>query len=408
MKTTFDVNKIRKDFPLIDGQPLAYLDNSATSQKPVQVLAAVEQFYREQNANPFRGLYELSNIATNAYEEARSLCAEFIGAADSCEVIFTRNASESLNLLAYSLGRGLTAEDEIISTVAEHHSNMLPWQHTARAIGATVRYLHPDREGNFSLEEFKSLLSSKTKIVAMTQMSNVFGRAIDLKPFIDAAHESGAVFVADASQSIAHMPVNVQELDVDFLAFSGHKMLAPMGIGVLYGKTKLLEKMPPFLTGGEMIEYVTLEDTTYAPLPHKFEAGTVNAGGAVGLGAAIRYLNAMDRAAALAHEDALTARAIDGLMQIPHVNIVGAKDAADHHGIVTFTIDDVHPHDVAAILADANIAVRAGHHCTQPLHQYMEIPSTTRASLMFYNTFEEIDRFADAVSRIRGLMGYND
>jgi len=408
MKTQFDVYTLRKDFPLLTSSSLAYLDNSATSQKPAQVLAAVEHFYREQNANPFRGLYELSDSATTAYEDARALCAEFIHAKDPCEIIFTRNATESLNLLAYSLGRGLTAEDEILSTVAEHHSNMLPWQHTARAIGATVRYLHPDREGNFSLKEFKTLLSSKTKIVAMTQMSNVFGRAIDLKPFIDAAHEAGAVFVADASQSIAHMSVDVQALDVDFLAFSGHKMLSPMGIGVLYGKTKLLEKMPPFLTGGEMIEYVTLEETTYAPLPHKFEAGTVNAGGAVGLGAAIRYLQAMDREASFAHEDALTARAMDALKQIPHVNILGAKDPADHHGIVTFTIDDVHPHDVAAILAEANVAVRAGHHCTQPLHQYLGVPSTTRASLMFYNTFEEIDRFTDCVSRIRTLMGYKN
>ena len=288
---SLDIQKIRSDFPFFDNSDLAYLDNSATTQRPRQVVEAVADYEYHHNSNPFRGLYELSIDATERYEAARAKVAKFINAKSDKEIIFTRNASESLNLVAYSLGEMCLKEgDEVITTVVEHHSNMLPWRLAAKRYGATVKYLECEEDGSFSLEKFKSLLTDKTKIVAMTAMSNIFGRIIDIKSFAAAAHEVCAYFVADGAQSVPHSKTDVQNLDVDFLAFSGHKMLAPMGIGVLYGKEELLKKMPPFLSGGEMIEYVTFEDITYAELPHKFEAGTVNAGGAVGLAAAIDYI----------------------------------------------------------------------------------------------------------------------
>ena len=404
---SLDIQKIRSDFPFFDKSDLAYLDNSATTQRPRQVVEAVADYEYHHNSNPFRGLYELSIDATDRYETARTKVAKFINAKSDKEIIFTRNASESLNLVAYSLGEMCLKEgDEVITTVVEHHSNMLPWRLAAKRYGATVKYLECEEDGSFSLEKFKSLLTDKTKIVAMTAMSNIFGRIIDIKSFAAAAHEVGAYFVADGAQSVPHSKTDVQNLDVDFLAFSGHKMLAPMGIGVLYGKEELLKKMPPFLSGGEMIEYVTFEDITYAELPHKFEAGTVNAGGAVGLAAAIDYIEQIGIEVIEERELELTRMALEGMQAIPHITVLGSDKAEEHHGILTFKIDGVHPHDIAAIIADSNVAVRAGHHCAEPLHHFIGIPSTTRASLMFYNTEEEVERLLEVMRNIRKMMGY--
>ena len=404
-----NVNEIRKDFPFFEKSTLAYLDNSATTQRPRQVIEAVADYYYHHNSNPFRGLYELSIDATERYEEARRTVADFIGAPTDREIIFTRNASESLNLVAFSLGEMCLGEgDEVITTVVEHHSNMLPWRHAAARHGAKVKYLECEPDGTFSLEKFKGLLSEKTKIVSMTAMSNIFGNVIDIKAFADAAHEVGAYFVTDGAQSVPHSITDVKKLGVDFLAFSGHKLLAPMGIGVLYGKEEILEKMPPFLTGGEMIEYVTLEDVTYAELPHKFEAGTVNAGAAVGLAKAIEYIKNIGLEEIEERELSLTKLALEGMQAIPHITVLGTDRPEEHHGIITFKVEGVHPHDIAAIIADADVAVRAGHHCAEPLHQFLGIPSTTRASLMFYNTEEEVERFLDIVRKIRPMMGYPD
>ena len=395
-----NVNDIRKDFPFFEKSTLAYLDNSATTQRPRQVVEAVADYEYHHNSNPFRGLYELSIDATERYEAARAKVAGFINAESDKEIIFTRNASESLNLVAYSLSEMLNKEgklgegDEIITTVVEHHSNMLPWRLAAERYGATVKFLECEEDGSFSPGRFKELLTDRTRIVAMTAMSNIFGRVIDIKAFAGAAHEVGAYFIADGS--------------LDFLAFSGHKMLAPMGIGVLYGKQEILEKMPPFLSGGEMIEYVTLDSITYAELPHKFEAGTVNAGGAVGLAAAIDYIESVGLHNIEERELELTKIALDGMKKIPHVIVLGSDAAEEHHGILTFKIEGVHPHDIAAIIADSDVAVRAGHHCAEPLHQFIKIPSTTRASLMFYNTEEEVERLLEVMSKIRPMMGYPD
>ena len=409
-----NVNDIRKDFPFFEKSTLAYLDNSATTQRPRQVVEAVADYEYHHNSNPFRGLYELSIDATERYEAARAKVAGFINAESDKEIIFTRNASESLNLVAYSLSEMLHKEgklgegDEIITTVVEHHSNMLPWRLAAERYGATVKFLECEEDGSFSLDRFKELLTDRTRIVAMTAMSNIFGRVIDIKAFAGAAHEVGAYFIADGSQSVPHSKTDVQDLGVDFLAFSGHKMLAPMGIGVLYGKQEILEKMPPFLSGGEMIEYVTLDSITYAELPHKFEAGTVNAGGAVGLAAAIDYIESIGLHNIEERELELTKIALDGMKKIPHVIVLGSDAAEEHHGILTFKIEGVHPHDIAAIIADSDVAVRAGHHCAEPLHQFIKIPSTTRASLMFYNTEEEVERLLEVMSKIRPMMGYPD
>ena len=406
---SIDVQKIRKDFPFFDNTELCYFDNSATTQRPRAVMEALTDYYYYHNSNPFRGLYELSIDATDRYEAARHNVAQFINASSDCEIIFTRNASESLNLVAYSLGSMCLSEgDEIITTVVEHHSNMLPWRLAAERSGAAVKYLECEQDGSFKLEKLEALLTDRTKIVAMTAMSNIFGRVNDIKRFAAAAHKKGAYFVADGAQSVPHSITDVQDLDVDFLAFSGHKMLAPMGIGVLYGKEELLNKMPPFLSGGEMIEYVSLEDISYAELPHKFEAGTVNAGGAVALSAAIDYINSIGIKNIEEREQALTTMALEEMKKIPHIRILGSDDPAEHHGIITFRVDGVHPHDTAAIMAEDNVAIRAGHHCAEPLHHFIGIPSTVRASILFYNTEEEIEKLVKSVASLRRRMGYGE
>ncbi len=407
---------LRSDFPLLNSRNVVYLDNGATSQKPLCVINAESAYYERHNANPLRGLYELSMDATNDYEDARREVASFIGAARPEEIIFTRNATESLNLVSYSYGSSHVAEgDEIIVSISEHHSNLLPWQRLAREKHAKLVWFECDAEGYYDPQRLEALVSERTKIVAIAQMSNIFGRINDIRAFADIAHRAGAVLVCDGAQSVPHIPVDVRDLDVDFLAFSGHKMYAPMGIGVLYARYELLEEMPPFLYGGEMIEYVTRDSATYAEIPHKFEAGTVNVGGAVGLAEAVRYIRRIGFETIEKREGALCERAMEGMKRIPHVHVIGAPDAKDHHGILTFTIDGVHPHDVAAIFDSANIAVRAGHHCAQPLHQYLrtllptlEVLSTTRASIGLYNTPEDIDAFLDCLSGIRGAMGYTD
>ena len=398
---------IRGDFPILAGSDLIYFDNAATTQKPRQVLDAVVNYYNTQNANPLRGLYGLSVAATEAYEGARETVRAFIGARSASEIIFTRNATEAFNLVAYSYGRTrVKAGDNIVIAVSEHHSNILPWQMVARETGAELRYLECGSEGKYSEEQIDSLIDERTAIVAVAQVSNVLGVSLPVESIIAKAHSAGAVVVIDGAQSTPHAPVDVTALDADFFAFSGHKLLAPMGIGVLYGKETLLEAMPPFLSGGEMIEYVTREDATYAELPHKFEAGTVNAGGAVGLAAAIDYLTNIGLEAVAAHETALTARMMTALKAIPHVSILGSDDPADHHGIVSFNIEGCHPHDVASILDTDGICVRAGHHCAQPLLAHLGIGATCRASVYLYNTEAEVDRFAAALENVRKELGY--
>lgn len=404
-----DAKEVRKDFPFFAKSDLAYLDNSATSQRLQSVLDAEVKFYEENNANPFRGLYDMSVRATEAYEDARETVRAFINAKEVGEIIFTRNASESLNLVAYSFGsKFFKEEDEILVSIEEHHSNMLPWRYAAERAGATVKYLYVDADGKMTPEMVKAALTPKTKLFAVTQVSNIMGRTNDIKAFAKICHENGTYLVADGAQSVPHMPVDVQDLDCDFLAFSGHKMLGPMGIGVLYGKRELLEQMPPFLSGGEMIQSVTEDRITLEELPHKFEAGTVNAAGAVGLAEAMHYIKKIGFADIQERENALCTRAYQGMQEIPHVTVLGSDDPNDHHGILTFKVDNVHPHDIAAIFASENVAVRAGHHCAQPLLLHIGVPNTTRASVMFYNTEEEVDRFLDVLSQIRGAMGYAD
>lgn len=399
----------RNDFPLLMQNKIIYIDNAATSQRPQCVIDAEGDFYKNYNANPLRGLYSLSVEATEVYENAREAVRKFIGAEKSNEIIFTRNTTESLNLVAYSYGlSNVKKGDEIVVSIMEHHSDLLPWQMVAKTCGAELKFIECAKDGSIDLEKVKELITSRTKIVAMTQVSNVLGREYPVKEIAKLAHEKGAVMVVDGAQSTPHMRVDVTDLDADFFAFSGHKLLAPMGIGVLYGKEELLEKMPPFLSGGEMIDSVTRTSAVYAELPHKFEAGTVNAAGAAGLKAAIDYIEKVGFDYIGEREIALTSRAIEKMKKIPHVNIIGSENADEHTGIVTFTIDNVHPHDISEILAADGIAVRAGHHCAQPLLTHLGLISTARASFAFYNTEDEVDKFTDSVATIRERMGYGE
>lgn len=399
----------RNDFPLLMQNKIIYIDNAATSQRPQCVIDAEGDFYKNYNANPLRGLYSLSVEATEVYENAREAVRKFIGAEKSNEIIFTRNTTESLNLVAYSYGlSNVKKGDEIVVSIMEHHSDLLPWQMVAKTCGAELKFIECAKDGSIDLEKVKELITSRTKIVAMTQVSNVLGREYPVKEIAKLAHEKGAVMVVDGAQSTPHMRVDITDLDADFFAFSGHKLLAPMGIGVLYGKEEILEKMPPFLSGGEMIDSVTRTSAVYAELPHKFEAGTVNAAGAAGLKAAIDYIEKVGFDYIGEREIALTSRAIEKMKKIPHVNIIGSENADEHTGIVTFTIDNVHPHDISEILAADGIAVRAGHHCAQPLLTHLGLNSTARASFAFYNTEDEVDKFTGSVATIRERMGYGE
>ena len=399
----------RQDFPLLRENPIVYLDSAATAQRPDVVIEAEMEFYRNYNANPLRGLYSLGIEATDRYEEARECVAKFIHAASAKEIIFTRNATESLNLIAYSYGLSHLREgDEIVVSILEHHSNQLPWRMVAEKTGAVVKYLECDRQGHISDADLQAAFSEKTKLVAVTQVSNVLGIRTPIDKIVALARKSGAVVVLDAAQSTPHMEVDVQKLGVDFLAFSGHKLMAPMGIGVLYGRKELLSEMSPFLTGGEMIRTVTRDKVVYAELPHKFEAGTVNGAGAWALAAAIRYLQEVGYEQIQKQELLLTTQLMDGLKKVPHVQVQGSPDPKEHCGIVSFTIDGVHPHDVSSILDADGIAVRAGHHCAQPLMQQIGVMSTTRASMYFYNTEEDIEKLLASVQTIRRRMGYGE
>ncbi len=411
-----DSKSIKKDFPLLSGgatRDLIYFDNAATTQRPSCVIDAVKNFYETANANPLRGLYALSVRATDMYEDSRRTVADFLNA-KSNEIIFTRNASESLNLVAYSYGlANVGPGDEIVVSCMEHHSNLLPWQMVCKTKGATLVFLESDLDGTISEVEWKSKIGPKTKIVSITHVSNVLGVTNPVRQIADYAHSvgnggKGAVVVVDAAQSVPHIPVDVVALGADFLAFSGHKICGPMGIGVLFGKIRLLEEMPPFLRGGEMIEYVTRDSATYAEVPHKFEAGTVNASGAVGLAAAINYVKNIGIAEIEKNDNALAELLIEKMRNIPHVKIIGSDNPARHCGIVTFTIDGVHPHDIASILDSENIAIRAGHHCAQPLMQKLGVGSTARASLYFYNTEQEVELFAEKLAKVRGWSGFRD
>ncbi len=401
------MNSFRKDFPIFSGNDVIYFDNAATTQRPVQVLDAMRQFNNSCNANPLRGLYDWSIRATEAYEDARHAAAQFIGADMDCEIVFTRNTTESLNLVAYSYGLSHVHEgDEIVISIMEHHSNILPWQMVCRQTGAKLIYMEPEKDGTLTEQEIRSKITDRTKIVSIAHVSNVLGVTNPVRKIADTAHAHGAVVVVDGAQSTPHIPVNVNELGADFYAFSGHKLCAPMGIGVLYGRKELLEDMPPFLTGGEMIEYVERQTATFADVPEKFEAGTVNAMGAVGLGAAIHYLQGVGFDTIRKTEEELTTRLMDGLSRIPEITVYGSSDPAKHCGIVTFNIEGCHPHDVASVLDTEHIAVRAGHHCAQPLMKWLQVNATTRASLYFYNTEEEVDRFVAAAGKVRGWLGY--
>ncbi|MGN1022112.1 MAG: aminotransferase class V-fold PLP-dependent enzyme [Lachnospiraceae bacterium] len=401
------MNEFRKDFPILQGTDTIYFDNAATTQRPACVMEAMTQFNNTCNANPLRGLYTWSIQATDAYEQARHEAAQLIHAQKDCEVIFTRNTTESLNLVAYSYGLShVKAGQEIVLSVMEHHSNILPWQMVARQTGAKLVYLEPDAEGTLTKEEIETKITDRAAIVAIGHVSNVLGVTNPVKEICETAHRHGAVCVVDGAQSTPHIPVDVQEIGCDFFAFSGHKLMGPMGVGVLYGKLELLEEMPPFLTGGEMIEYVTRESATFAEVPEKFEAGTVNASGAVGLAAAIRYLNGVGFDTVQKTEKALTKRLMEGLAAIPEVTVYGSKNPEKHCGIVTFNIEGCHPHDVASVLDTEHICIRAGHHCAQPLMQFLGVNATARASLYFYNTEEEVDRFVAAVGKVRGWLGY--
>ena len=397
----------KADFPIFAQDKTVYIDNAATAQRPACVLDAERNFYLEHNANPLRGLYALSVAATEDVEAAREAVRAFIGAQHREEIIFTRGTTESLNLVAYSYGRSqLHAGDEVLVSITEHHSNLLPWQAVCRETGAALRYIECEPDGRIDLDKAEKLMTDKTKLVAVAQVSNVLGRVNPIRALADMAHRVGAVLVCDGAQSTPHMPVDVQALGADFFAFSGHKIYGPMGIGVLYGRRELLEKMPPFLTGGEMIESVTRAGAVYAELPYKFEAGTGNAAGAVGLHAAIDYIGSIGFDTMHARELAVSRLAFEKLRALPHVHVLGAERAEAHNGILTFTLDDVHPHDIGEILAADGVAVRAGHHCAQPLLEHLGYRSTVRASFAFYNTADDAEKFIDSLSTVRERMGY--
>jgi len=407
----FDPEKLKKDFPIfnqeINGRPLIYLDNGATTQKPNQVINEIRRYNETSHGNPHRGAHQLSIRATEEYDNAKEKVKSFINAKSIEEIIFTRNTTESLNLIAYSYGMEFIKEnDEIVIAISEHHSNIIPWQKVAKDKNAILKYMYLDEEGRIPIDEIESKITSKTKLVSIAHMSNVLGTIHPIREIIERAHELGAVVVVDGAQSTPHIKVDVQDLNADFYVFSGHKMLAPMGIGVLYGKKELLENMPPFLTGGDMIEYVYEQDATFAPLPFKFEAGTQNVEGAIGLGAAIDYLQSVGLNEIEKYEKFLVEYALNKILDIPYVNIQGPKDLSMRGGIISFTIDDVHPHDISTILDSYGVAVRAGHHCAQPLMRYLELPATARASFYLYNTKEDIDQFIEGIKNVRKWLGY--
>ena len=388
------------DFPLLKNRKISYLDSGATTQKPIQVIEAVDEFYKNYNANPHRGAYSLSMEATEIYENTRTKIAKFINARHREEIIFSKNATESLNLIAYSYGLdNLKENDEIVISIMEHHSNLVPWQNVAKKTGAKLNYMYINDEFELSDEEIESKITDKTKIVGITHVSNVLGTINNIGKIIKYAHKKGAIVIVDASQSIPHMKIDVQELNADFLVFSGHKMLAPLGIGILYGKREILNEMNPFLMGGDMIEYVYEQTTTFAPLPNKFEAGTQNVEGVIGLGAAIDYIENIGYDKIQELEVEVVDYAIEKLSQLDYLTLYLTPNKCNHSSVISFNIKGVHPHDVASILDSEGVCVRSGNHCAQPLLRSMGIDSTCRASFYFYNSKEDVDKLIVALDK---------
>lgn len=391
---------IKKDFPLLENRNIAYLDSGATTQKPIQVINAIEEFYKKNNANPHRGAYTLSIEATEVYESTRQKIAKFINAKHPEEIIFSKNATESLNLIAYSYGMdNLKKDDEVVISIMEHHSNLVPWQKITKATESKLNYMYINEKFELSDEEIETKITDRTKIVGIAHVSNVLGTINNVKKIIKYAHKKGAVVIVDASQSIPHMKIDVQDLDADFLVFSGHKMLAPLGIGVLYGKREILNKMTPFLMGGDMIEYVYEQETTYAPLPNKFEAGTQNVEGVIGLGTAIDYIQDIGYDKMQEIENDVLAYARQELSKLDFLTLYMTPNEKNHSSVISFNIKGVHPHDVASILDSEGVCVRSGNHCAQPLMRFLGIDSTCRASFYFYNTKEDVDRLVHALNK---------
>jgi cysteine desulfurase/selenocysteine lyase len=407
----FDVHALRKDFPILErtldgGAPLVYLDSGATTQKPLQVLDAERDFYLHHNAAVHRGAHQLAGEATEAYEQARHTVARFIGAAAD-EVVFTRNTTEGINLVAYALGNAgrLGPGDRIVVTEMEHHANLVPWQQLAERTGASLDWFGLTDDGRLDLSRAGELLDERTKVLALGHQSNVLGTLNPVRELADRAHAFGTLVVVDGAQSVPHRPVDVTELGADFLAFSGHKMLGPNGVGVLWGRADLLAGLPPFLTGGSMIEIVEMDRTTFLPPPQRFEAGVPMTSQAVGLAAAVEYLERLGMAEVAAHEEALTARALELLAEVPGVRIVGPTELADRGSAVSFTVDGIHPHDVGQVLDERGVAVRVGHHCARPIVKRYGIPATTRASFYVYNTPAEVDALVEGVRAARTYFG---
>ena len=396
---------IRDDFPILKNRNIAYLDSGATTQKPKQVIKAIEDFYENYNANVHRGAYSLSTEASAIYEDTRTKIANFINAKHREEIIFSKNATESLNLIAYSYGLDkLKKDDEIVISIMEHHSNLVPWQKVAKQTDAKLNYMYINDEFEISDEEIENKITDKTKIVGITHVSNVLGTVNNIKKIIKYAHKKGAIVIVDASQSIPHMKIDVQDLDCDFLVFSGHKMLAPLGIGVLYGKREILNDMTPFLMGGDMIEYVYEQNTTFAPLPNKFEAGTQNIEGVIGLGSAIDYINNFGYDNIQKIENDLLSYAREELSKLDFLTLYLTPNKENHSSVISFNINGVHPHDVASILDSEGVCVRSGNHCAQPLLRFLGIDSTCRASFYFYNSKEDVDRLVKALNKAYNMF----
>ncbi len=403
-----EANPYKKDFPLFGRHPeVAFLDSAATAQRPAAVLDAQREFYETMNANPLRGLYELSYEATNAINDARKHIARFIGTGEDNwhDIVLCRNTSEALNLISFSLSEMvLKPGDEVCITIMEHHSNCVPWQLACKRHGAKLVYMYLDEEGHLTEQEMRAKIGPKTKIVSAMQVSNVLGVENDVKLLGQIAHEFGAYMVVDGAQSVPHMPVNVTDLDCDFFAFSGHKVFGPMGIGILWGKHELLDAMPPFLTGGEMIDSVSEQSAVWAPVPEKFEAGTQDAAGAYALGAALTYVEQVGWEAMQSREAALTKYCFDELSKLDFISIYGPKDPAEHHGVISFNVKNVHPHDVSGILDSVHVAIRAGHHCAQPLMSQLGCMSNCRASMAFYNDKADIDQLIDGLKLVWSMF----
>lgn len=390
----------KEEFPILKERKISYLDSGATTQKPQCVINAIDSYYKECNANPHRGAYGLSIEATEKYESTREKIAKFINARNKEEIVFSKNATESLNLIAYSYGLdNLKKDDEVVLSIMEHHSNLVPWQYVTQKTNSKLKFMYINKEYELSKEEIESKITNKTKIVGITHVSNVLGTINNVKEIIKYAHKKGAVVIVDASQSIPHMKIDVQDLDADFLVFSGHKMFAPLGIGVLYGKKELLNKMTPFLMGGDMIEYVYEQNTTFAPLPNKFEAGTQNVEGVIGLGAAIDYIEKIGYKEIKKVEEVITNYAVSELSKLDFLELYITPHLENHSSVVSFNIKGVHPHDVASILDSNGVCVRSGNHCAQPLLRYLGMDSTCRASFSIYNTKEDVDNLVEALKK---------